>query len=128
MGSPRQSLKPTLVAGLYFALSFTIQNAVATEAPVSHVHRTLACGPVTVISDTLLSSPNNDADTQGLSQSITLTDVSRKLSFALPLFQHWSKNNRLKKKVLDGLVWAFQCARSRSGEIYIILLWSGGFN
>jgi hypothetical protein len=104
---------------------FAFYEARAGDPPVSLVHRSLACGSITVSADTLLSSPNDDPDVQGLRQTIRLTDVSKQRSFNLPLFQHWSKNERLHgQKVLDGLIWGFQCATTKFNETYIILFWS----
>jgi hypothetical protein len=97
----------------------------ANEARISHAHRTLDCGSITVASDTQLAITNDDLDAQGLSQVIRLTDMNSRRSVALPLFQDWSRNKDLHgQKALNGLVWAFDCVTARSGAPYVELFWS----
>jgi hypothetical protein len=120
---PGQNLRATACALLNLALAGASRQAQAR--PVSFVHRTLLCQSLIVTSDTALSSTNLDPHAQGLSQAIRLTDMSRQRTIVLPIFQNFSPNKNLHgKKVLDGLVWAFECGAGPSGQPYVKLLWS----
>ncbi len=91
---------------------------------VLHMHRVLDCGAIVITADTRLMHPDDDFDPRGLAQTIRLQDVPTGHSVILPLFQHWSKNNKLhRSKALDGLVWAFESLTSKTGEVYVKLLW-----
>lgn len=101
------------------------QAGTANERPRWFVHRVLECGSVRVTSDTKLLDRNDVLEPRGLSQRIRLTDMSTHRSVTLPIFQRISKSKRSDgRNILDGLVWAFDCATSSSGETYVMLEWS----
>lgn len=120
----KQSLKQFASALLLCEIGL-LSEASACALPVSFVHRTLDCGSISVTSDTQLASLNDVFEAQGLDQTVRLTNVSPHESVTLPIFQHWSRSKKLDgRMVLDGLVWAFECVTSTSGETYVKLLWS----
>jgi len=113
----------TVSAGLLILLVASHQMR-AEERPLSFVQRTLLCKSLIVTSSTRLSSTNDDFNAQGLSQVIQLTDTLKHRTIILPIFQHYSQTKSLPgKKVLDGLVWAFECTVAPSGQPYVMLLW-----
>jgi hypothetical protein len=124
MKSPERSGRQAALL-LLLGMAGAFQNALANTQPVKFVHRILDCGAITVTSDTQLASHDDDLTAQGISQIIRPADLSDNRTVTLPIFQHWSKDKDLQgAKILDGLVWAFGCAMSRSGEPYVELFWS----
>lgn len=107
------------------ALILMLSSGYAKPLPTSFVHRTIDCGRFVVEADTLLTRPNDDFETQGLSQTIHIIDSAGHRSIRLPLFQHFSKSRKFNGRlILDGLVYAWDCRTTRSGETYVMLSWS----
>lgn len=112
-----------IAASLLLSVALSeLENTKAKESPTSVVHRVLDCGLLSVTSDAKLAASNDDLDAQGLSQITRLTDMSMHRSVTLPIFQHWSRDKDLQgRKILDGLVWAFECVILPSGKTYVML-------
>lgn len=122
---PAQNSRRAIFCAILYLFTTITLTTTANERPTRFVHRTLSCGSVQVTSDTLLLDLNDNLEARGLSQEIRLTDLSARRSVALPLFQRWTADRELhRRKLLDGLIWAFECVTAHSGRSYVMLLWA----